>query len=198
VNTTPYAIEAGPDRKALGAVCSSHDGCQSDLCLLVPPNLQNAPGQCSADCSSNQDCGGIGTCLTKQGTIDGGRSALDGGACYRTCSSASDCLDGIPCVWQAPLDAGLCQTLGLACNGSTCAQRARLCDQIAASDAGTACEACLGAKCCDEVVACASDVTCAKAETCAGTCSSSWQSSGSAAAQAVAACANKSCAAECQ
>jgi hypothetical protein len=137
----------------------------------------------------SSDCGGQGTCVPETVTADGGPSTLDaGGACFRTCAAASDCSDGIPCIWQAALDAGLCQTLP---------DRDTLCKGIAAAsaaaDGGSACETCLTTNCCAQVAACVEDVNCAELETCAGNCASSWVASGIPTAEAVGECANAMC-----
>jgi hypothetical protein len=168
----------------LGGVCSSPSACSSGFCLQLASNAQGASGLCSATCSSTSDCGGQGYCLPEKVTADGGASTLDGGgACFHTCASASDCTDGIPCIWQEQLDAGLCQTL---------TDQTTLCNGIAAS-AGNACESCLATLCCAQIAACVEDVPCAKLETCAGTCASSWQSSGIPTAEAVGTCAMAKC-----
>jgi hypothetical protein len=168
----------------LGEVCSSSPQCTSDFCLRLATNAQGAPGLCSAVCGKNEDCGDVGTCLSETVTADGGRSPLDGGACYKTCGATADCAAGIPCVWQAALDAGICQTL-----------TTDLCARIAQSS--PPCVACLANQCCGEVTACVEDVACAKLETCSGNCASSWQASGIATAQAVGSCASTRCAAVC-
>ncbi|HEX4448430.1 MAG TPA: hypothetical protein VH044_16915 [Polyangiaceae bacterium] len=167
-----------------GGVCSSPSACSSGFCLHLGPNAQGSSGLCSATCSSTSDCGGQGYCLPETVTADGGASTLDaGGACFHTCAAASDCMEGIPCIWQAKLDAGLCQTL---------TDQTTLCHGIGA-DAGTACESCLATSCCAQIAACVEDVPCAKLETCAGTCASSWQSSGIPTAEAVGTCATAKC-----
>lgn len=176
--------------QALGATCTDGDGCTSGFCLEFPPgaNAEDAGGLCSARCQANADCGGNGYCLAERATADGG-PGLDGGACYRTCSAATDCSDGIPCIWQARLDAGLCQPIS---------PKGVLCGEYVEAGLGP-CETCLAnaANCCDQVAACVQDVPCAKLETCAGTCASSFAASGIPTAEALGQCATAKCASAC-
>jgi hypothetical protein len=170
----------------LGEVCSSSPQCASGFCLLLGPNAQSAPGQCSLACGTDPECGNEGLCRTEPVAADGGRSGLDAGACFKACAAGSDCAPGIPCVWQIARDAGFCQTLN---------DSATLCSEIGAatSDACIACLVKADTGCCVQVAACVADVPCAKLETCSGTCASTWQSSGIPTAQAVGACAAAKC-----
>jgi hypothetical protein len=169
----------------LGEVCSSSSQCASDFCLLLGHNAQDASGQCSAACGTDPQCGSDGLCRTESVAADGGMSGLDAGACFKACGAASDCAPGIPCVWQPSRDAGFCQTLN---------DTPILCGEIGAAATGVnACVVCLAAQCCDAIAACVAEVPCAKLETCAGTCASTWQSSGIPTAQAVGACAAANC-----
>ena len=176
-----------PDANApttAGPICSDAATCASHFCLGVSENAQGAAGLCSAACVSNAECGAQGICVPRPAAADGGASAMDGGgACFHTCSGPADCADGLPCIWEAPLEAGVCQPLPKT-----------FCTDIGATNA---CDKCLGLNCCAQVTACAEDIACAQGET------KPAQTSGNAAAQALADCAadggaEASCAEACK
>jgi hypothetical protein len=159
--------DAGEQLATAGQLCSNASTCASHFCLLLSANAQDASGQCSTACRSNADCDGKGICVPEPVEPDGGLG--DAGACFPSCSASSDCPSGIPCIWQAAIDAGLCSPLPAA----FCADVAK----------GGDCPTCLaGTSCCSEVTACAQDIECAKSEMNAAL------AAGNAAARAVAAC----------
>lgn len=167
--TTPDAgtPDAGEQLATAGQLCSNASTCASHFCLLLSANAQDASGQCSTACRSNADCDEKGICVPEPVERDGGLG--DAGACFPSCSASSDCPSGIPCLWQAQFDAGLCQPLPAA----FCADVAK----------GGNCPTCLAAtSCCSEVTVCAQDIECARSGTNAAL------AAGNAAALAVAAC----------
>jgi hypothetical protein len=200
--TTSTAVTSPPDgglsdasSTTFGAPCARSEACSSKVCLLFTANAQQATGICSSFCSPGVSTRGAdsGPQTTPGATACGSAGAcipvavLDGGACYPTCSAASDCAGGLPCIWNQSLDAGLCQPVPLT-----------FCTEIAPLGS---CEKCLGVSCCGQVTACAEDVDCSKLEaTCPGNsaCASALQASGETAAQALGSCAASSCAADCQ
>jgi hypothetical protein len=185
VNTDAGIDAAPPDAggpPTLGAVCADASTCASHFCLPLAANLQGAGGVCSAVCQSSAGCGAQSLCLVEP-SVDGGEAVTDAGVCYRTCAAASDCADGLPCIWHEPIDSGICQPLS-----------AGFCQDIAATGS---CEACLGQHCCAAVTACAEDIACAQGELDASSVSLNPQT------QAVAACASAEadggpCGAECK
>jgi hypothetical protein len=176
VNTDGGGSAAASDGGAMttaGRVCGPDAStCSVGFCLAVGQNAMNVSGVCSSTCTDNAGCGEQGLCVV----------AGDAGQCYHACSTSTDCSGGVPCLWQAPLDAGICQPLPNT-----------FCQDIGAT---SACNLCLGAHCCAEVTACAVDVTCAQSE------GNAAASTPNATASALAACAadggaGASCAAMC-
>jgi hypothetical protein len=159
--------DAGEQLATAGQLCSDASACASHLCLPIAANAQGAKGVCSSACRSNADCGEKGFCAPEP--VEKGGVLGDAGACFPSCSASSDCPSGIPCIWQAPFDAGLCQPLPAA-----------FCADVAKE--GTCATCLLGTACCSEVTVCAQDIECAKSETNAAL------AAGNAAARAVAAC----------
>jgi|CZKU01.1.fsa_nt_gi hypothetical protein len=177
------AADAGSIGTA-GRLCADASACgASAFCMLLSDNSMNAVGLCSSGCSASAECGDQGVCVPEPKAADGGPSPLGSpGACFRACSAPADCSGGIPCIWQAPLDAAVCQPLPTS-----------FCHDIGGANA---CNQCLGAHCCAEVTACAEDIACAKGET------SPAQTTVNASARALADCAGDggagaSCAAPC-
>ena len=163
------AVDAGEPLATAGQLCSDASTCASHLCLPLAANAQGASGLCSTACRSNADCDKKGICVPEP--VEPRGVLGDAGACFPSCSASSDCPSGIPCIWQAQFDAGVCQPLPAA-----------FCAHVAVAEGGT-CATCLaGTSCCSEVTACAQDIECAKSETNAAL------AAGNAAARAVAAC----------
>jgi hypothetical protein len=168
-----------PTDGGIGAACSMSERapCASGVCLVVG---DAGAGLCSALCENTAQCGPGGACISPQ-------SADAGGYCFRTCTGASGCIEGTPCLWSAPVDAGLCEPVS-----------PTLCSDIASQGA---CQNCLGTMCCSAITACIEDVGCNQLESaCAGNpaCANTLEGSSNAAAKALGTCAASSCAAACQ
>jgi hypothetical protein len=169
-----------PTDGGIGAACSMSERapCAGEVCLVVG---DAGTGLCSALCSAASaavQCGPEGACVL---------SGDAGGYCFRTCTGASGCVEGTPCLWSAAFDAGLCEPIS-----------PTLCTDIASE--GT-CQTCLGTKCCGAITACIEDVGCNQLESaCAGNpaCANTLAGSSNTAAKALGTCAVSNCAAACQ
>jgi hypothetical protein len=124
----------------LGNPCTASGDCSSGVCLAQVPNTENIGGLCSSGCASNADCGSVGACLT-----DPSRTFAE--ACYRRCTSPSDCA-GLPCVWEVQAGSGICETIPTT-----------LCLAVGGS---TQCVSCGAIDCCNEYTSCVVDLTCGK------------------------------------
>jgi len=164
----------GPSPGALGAVCSSPTTCTSGECAPFTSNTQNVPGFCSLLCSATTSCGSDGTCITVPTT---GQNL-----CFQTCGSASDCAQGLSCIWTESVDAGVCSAVPTA----TCSDL----------QAQGGCDACLATNCCNQLLACTEDVACAKIAASCAMSITCMQTSTNAAAQAISTCA-AACTTQC-
>ncbi len=159
-----------------GTPCSASGGCTSAVCLGIGSNFENVQGLCSQGCSSSADCGSCGACLPDPtGTF--------ATACFRKCSSASDCL-GVPCVWLAEAGSGVCIPIATG---------------ICAAGGTAGCTACAANACCNEYQLCLTSVTCGKdlASCATGACLTKLETSGDSSESALGACLASACAGSC-